>query len=100
MTAAFSPPSLRTERIRRAGKPVDGLHWSHGDATERSGDRESTRSFLRPDGNDRPPGCVIYVAAAQRTPFTVANICPLSSDRCSPTSDLRPLTFRLRSPSF
>jgi hypothetical protein len=24
-----------------AGTPADGLHWSHGDATERSGDRES-----------------------------------------------------------
>jgi len=27
--------------IHRAGTPVDGLHGSHGDATERSGDRES-----------------------------------------------------------
>ena len=27
--------------IHRAGAPVDGLHGSHGDATERSGDRES-----------------------------------------------------------
>jgi hypothetical protein len=27
--------------IHRAAPPVDGLHGSHGDATERSGDRES-----------------------------------------------------------
>ena len=27
--------------IHRAGTPVDRLHRSHGDATERSGDRES-----------------------------------------------------------
>jgi len=29
------------ESIHRAGTPVGGLHWPHGDATERAGDRES-----------------------------------------------------------
>ena len=33
--------------IRRAGTPLDRLHWLHGEATERSGDRESIRRCLR-----------------------------------------------------
>ena len=35
------------DTIRRAGTPLDRLHWLHGDATERSGDRESIRRCLR-----------------------------------------------------
>ena len=33
--------------IHRAGTPVDGLNRSHGDATERSGDRESIFGIVK-----------------------------------------------------
>jgi len=37
------------DTIQRAGAPLDRLHWSHDDAIERSGDRESIRRSLRSD---------------------------------------------------
>jgi hypothetical protein len=35
--------------IHRAGSPVDRLHRSYGDATERSGDRESILGICSTD---------------------------------------------------
>ena len=40
-----APPSHSA--TRRAGTPLDRLHWLPGEATERSGDRESIQNRLR-----------------------------------------------------
>ncbi len=36
-----------SRKTRCAGTRPGGLHWSHGDATERSGDRESIPDTIR-----------------------------------------------------
>jgi hypothetical protein len=42
--ARSSAPARSCSATRRAGTPPGRLHGSHGDATERSGDRESIRN--------------------------------------------------------
>jgi hypothetical protein len=46
MDTEFGDGSDMTEGTWRAGTPPGGLHWSHGDATERSGDRESITRLI------------------------------------------------------
>ena len=47
-TTLFQRPHAPKMGIHRAGTPVDRLHGSHGDVTERSGDRESIFGIVRP----------------------------------------------------
>jgi hypothetical protein len=47
----------RKHGFGRAGEPADGLHWSHGDVTERAGDRESiSRVAIEIQRGGKTPG--------------------------------------------
>jgi hypothetical protein len=54
---------LTIQQHVRAGTPPGGLHWSHGEATERLGKRESIQRFNGSTSAKR------YVKCEDQTPF-------------------------------